>query len=43
MKNILKYLALPLLVAGGLFGSCDDLEVPITTQLTPDVFPQNSL
>jgi hypothetical protein len=41
MKKILKYLGLPVLMAG-LIWSCDDLEVPITTQLTPEVFPQNS-
>lgn len=40
MKKILKYLGLPLLVAG-LLSSCSDLDVPIETQLTPDVFPQN--
>lgn len=26
----------------GLLWSCENLDVPITTQLTPDVFPQNS-
>lgn len=41
MKKILKYLGLPVLMAG-LVWSCDDLDVPITTQLTPEVFPQNS-
>ncbi len=41
MKKILKYLGLPVLLAGMVW-SCDDLEVPITTQLTPEVFPQNS-
>ncbi|AOC96511.1 SusD family protein [Flavobacterium anhuiense] len=41
MKKILKYLGLPVLMAG-LVWSCSDLDVPITTQLTPDVFPQNS-
>ena len=41
MKKIIKYLGLPML-AIGLFGSCEDLDVPITTQLTPEVFPQNS-
>ncbi|AOZ99754.1 MULTISPECIES: RagB/SusD family nutrient uptake outer membrane protein [Flavobacterium] len=41
MKKIMKYLGLPIL-AMGLFGSCENLDVPITTQLTPDVFPQNS-
>ncbi|GEC71169.1 Starch-binding associating with outer membrane [Flavobacterium flevense] len=41
MKKIIKYLGLPIL-AIGLFGSCENLDVPITTQLTPEVFPQNS-
>jgi hypothetical protein len=41
MKKIIKYFGLPIL-AIGLFGSCENLDVPITTQLTPDVFPQNS-
>lgn len=41
MKNIMKYLGLPVL-AIGLLWSCEDLDVPITTQLTPEVFPQNS-
>jgi starch-binding outer membrane protein, SusD/RagB family len=41
MKKILKYIGLPILMVG-LLGSCEDLDVPITTQLTPDVFPQNS-
>ncbi|PXY42177.1 RagB/SusD family nutrient uptake outer membrane protein [Flavobacterium cheongpyeongense] len=41
MKKILKYLGLPVLMVG-LFWSCEDLDVPITTQLTPEVFPQNS-
>ncbi|WP_281233970.1 RagB/SusD family nutrient uptake outer membrane protein [Flavobacterium gelatinilyticum] len=41
MKKIFKYLGLPVLMAG-LLWSCEDLDVPITTQLTPEVFPQNS-
>jgi hypothetical protein len=41
MKKIIKYLGLPVL-AIGLLWSCEDLDVPITTQLTPEVFPQNS-
>lgn len=41
MKKIIKYIGLPML-AVGLLWSCEDLDVPITTQLTPDVFPQNS-
>ena len=41
MKKIFKYFSLPILSIG-LLWSCDNLDVPITTQLTPDVFPQNS-
>ena len=41
MKKISKYLGLPVLMVG-LLWSCENLDVPITTQLTPDVFPQNS-
>ncbi len=41
MKKIFKYLSLPILGVG-LLWSCENLDVPITTQLTPDVFPQNS-
>lgn len=41
MKKILKYLAVPALLIGAL-NSCHKLDVPITTQLTPDVFPQDS-
>jgi hypothetical protein len=41
MKKILKYLGLPIVIVV-LLWSCDDLEVPITTQLTPEVFPGNS-
>jgi len=39
MKNKIKYLVIPALV--GLMASCHDIDVPITTQMTPDVFPQN--
>lgn len=39
MKKLAIYSILPALV--GLMVSCHDLEVPITTQMTPDVFPQN--
>jgi len=41
MKKIFKYFSLSILGIG-LLWSCDNLDVPITTQLTPDVFPQNS-
>lgn len=40
MKQIAKYLTLPILSIG-LLWSCHDIDVPITTELTPDVFPQN--
>jgi len=39
IKNIFKYIIIPALA--GLVVSCHDIEVPITTQMTPDVFPQN--
>ena len=38
MKAI-KYILFISMFSGGLF-SCHDLEVPISTQLTPDIFPQ---
>ncbi len=41
MKKIFKYISLPIL-ALGLLWSCHDIDVPITTQLTPDVFPSDS-
>ncbi len=41
MKQIFKKISLPILFVG-LMWSCHDIDVPITTQLTPDVFPQNS-
>lgn len=41
MKKMLKYIGLPIAIVG-LLWSCEDIDVPITTQLTPDVFPQNS-
>jgi starch-binding outer membrane protein, SusD/RagB family len=39
MKQIRKHILVAAAVALSL-GSCHDLEVPITTQLTPDIFPQ---
>lgn len=39
MKKVTIYIILPILV--GLLVSCHDINVPITTQMTPDVFPQN--
>jgi starch-binding outer membrane protein, SusD/RagB family len=41
MKNILKYIALIALIIGAL-SSCQKLDVTVTTQLTPDVFPKDS-
>ena len=41
MKRIYKYFGLSILLTGFLW-SCHDIDVPITTQLTPDVFPQDS-
>lgn len=41
MKKILKYITLPALLIGALT-SCHKLDVPITTELTPSVFPQDS-
>ncbi|MEP7377450.1 MAG: RagB/SusD family nutrient uptake outer membrane protein [Chitinophagaceae bacterium] len=41
MKKLLIYIGCPLLLLGAL-SSCHKLDVPITTQLTPDVFPQDS-
>jgi hypothetical protein len=39
MKKLILLAILPILA--GFVVSCHDLEVPITTQMTPDVFPQN--
>src|ERR1051326_9589558 len=41
MKKLLNYIVLPALFLGAL-SSCHKLDVPITTQLTPDVFPRDS-
>jgi hypothetical protein len=38
MKKIISYFILPVLAV--FVVSCHDIEVPITTQMTPDVFPQ---
>ena len=42
MKKTYKYFSLPILFIG-LLGGCHDIDVPITTQLTTDVFPQDSI
>ena len=41
MKKLLKYTMLPVVLAGVL-GSCHKLNSPITSELTPSVFPQDS-
>lgn len=41
MKKLIKNIILSSLVAGAV-SSCHKLDVPITTQLTPDVFPGDS-
>ncbi|HZL08840.1 MAG TPA: RagB/SusD family nutrient uptake outer membrane protein [Prolixibacteraceae bacterium] len=39
MKKLIIFFILPILA--GFVVACHDIEVPITTQMTPDVFPQN--
>lgn len=41
MKKILKQVGLPVLFTGLLF-SCHKIDVPVTSELTPDVFPKDS-
>jgi hypothetical protein len=41
MKNILNKIFLPVMLIC-LLASCHKIDVPIKTELTPDVFPQNS-
>lgn len=41
MKRIIKYLYVTLLLSGTLV-ACHKIEVPITTELTPAIFPQDS-
>lgn len=40
-KQFIRYITIPVLLMGFLL-SCHKLNVPITTELTPDVFPQDS-
>ena len=40
MKKIFKHVYIPVLLIVS-FSSCHSLDVPITTELTPNVFPQN--
>jgi len=42
MKQVIKNIIFPVIVITSL-ASCHKLEVPINTELTPDVFPQDSL
>lgn len=42
MKKTLKHIILPGLLSL-LFVSCNDLNVPITTQITPDTYPKDSV
>lgn len=41
MKKVTKYIFLPVMLSL-LMWSCNDLDVPVTTQITPDVYPQDS-
>jgi starch-binding outer membrane protein, SusD/RagB family len=41
MKKLIKYIILPVLITG-LLGSCHKLNLPVTSELTPGVFPQDS-
>jgi hypothetical protein len=41
MKKVTKFSFLPV-VLSFLIVSCNDLDVPVTTQITPDVYPQDS-
>ena len=42
MKKAFKNIIFPVVLVTSL-ASCHKLEVPINTELTPDVFPQDSL
>lgn len=42
MKKLIAYIVLPALLISAV-SSCHKLDVPITTQLTPDVFPRDSV
>ena len=41
MKKILKDFAFIIIIASA-FSACHKLDIPITTEVTPDVFPQNA-
>ncbi|HRZ98084.1 MAG TPA: RagB/SusD family nutrient uptake outer membrane protein [Paludibacter sp.] len=41
MKKRFKFIILPALISV-FVASCNDLDVPVTTQITPDVYPQDS-
>jgi hypothetical protein len=42
MKKTFLHILAIILMSGAMF-SCHDLYVPVTTELTPDVFPQMQL
>ena len=41
MKKLFQNIYIPVLLLG-IVSSCHKLDVPVTTELTPDVFPQDS-
>src|SRR5450432_2186384 len=41
MKRLFKYIYIPVLFAG-MFASCHKISVPVTTELTPSIFPQDT-
>lgn len=41
MKQILKYISMPLLLLGAM-SSCHKVEVAVTSELTPDVYPKTA-
>jgi len=41
MKRLSKYIFLPMLLAAAV-ASCHKIDVPVTTELTPSIFPQDS-
>ncbi|HEU0228768.1 MAG TPA: RagB/SusD family nutrient uptake outer membrane protein [Arachidicoccus soli] len=42
MKNLFKT-SITLLILGSVIASCHKIDVPVTTELTPNVFPQDSM
>lgn len=43
MKKLLKKFSIVLLASVAVVSGCHKLDIPITTEVTPDVFPQDSL